>query len=179
MTITPDTTDWTWVLDGACPECGFDARAVPATAVAARVRASVPVWQDALRAPDAAVRPRPERWSTTEYACHVRDVHRLYTARLGLMLAQDGPQFANWDQDATAIEDRYDRQDPAVVSVELTAASEAMAAACDGVRDDGWLRTGVRSDGAHFTVDSFARYFLHDVEHHLWDVTGRSAGSST
>ena len=38
-------------------------------------------------------------------------------------------------------------------------------------------RTGLRSDGAHFTVDSFARYFLHDIEHHLWDVTARPAGS--
>jgi hypothetical protein len=22
--ITPDTKDWTWVLERACPECGFD-----------------------------------------------------------------------------------------------------------------------------------------------------------
>jgi len=31
-------------------------------------------------------------------------------------------------------------------------------------------RTGVRSDGAVFTIESFARYFLHDPLHHLWDV---------
>jgi hypothetical protein len=24
-----------------------------------------------------------------------------------------------------------------------------------------------------FTVDTFARYFLHDLAHHAWDVTGR------
>jgi hypothetical protein len=24
--------------------------------------------------------------------------------------------------------------------------------------------------GASFTVDTFSRYMLHDVEHHLWDV---------
>jgi hypothetical protein len=29
----------------------------------------------------------------------------------------------------------------------------------------------VTDDGASFTVDSFSRYFLHDVIHHLWDVT--------
>jgi len=52
-----------------------------------------------------------------------------------------------------------------------------MAAAFDAVRGAQWERTGVRSDGAFFTVDSFARYFLHDIEHHLWDVTGRAAGS--
>ncbi len=36
--------------------------------------------------------------------------------------------------------------------------------------DDQWARTGVRSDGAEFTVDSFARYFIHDPIHHLDDV---------
>ncbi|HSN06299.1 MAG TPA: DinB family protein [Candidatus Angelobacter sp.] len=177
MTITPDTKDWTWVLESPCAECGFDAGSVAARDVAARVRATVPVWLEALAREDATARPRPDVWSPTEYACHVRDVHRLYTQRLALMLAQDEPHFANWDQDVAAVEDRYDLQDPARVAEELGAASEAMAAAYDAVRDDQWTRTGVRGDGAHFTVDSFARYFLHDVEHHLWDVTGRSAGS--
>jgi hypothetical protein len=177
VTITPDTKDWTWVLEDACPECGFDARNVLAAEVASRVRATVPVWLEALARDGASVRPRPDVWSTTEYACHVRDVHRLYTRRLALMLEQDDPHFANWDQDVTAVEERYDLQDPALVADELAAASEAMAAAYDAVRDDEWQRTGVRGDGAHFTVDSFARYFLHDVEHHLWDVTGRPAGS--
>jgi len=32
-------------------------------------------------------------------------------------------------------------------------------------------RRGFRSDGAEFTIDSFARYFIHDPVHHLWDVT--------
>ena len=27
-----------------------------------------------------------------------------------------------------------------------------------------------RSDGARFTVDSFARYFIHDLIHHVHDV---------
>jgi hypothetical protein len=35
-----------------------------------------------------------------------------------------------------------------------------------------WQRTGSRSDGADFTVESFARYFIHDPVHHLYDVTG-------
>ena len=177
MTITPDTKDWTWVLEGACPECGFDATTIPASDVASRLRATVPLWREALAGGEAAVRPRPDVWSATEYACHVRDVHRLYTERLHLMLVQDDPRFANWDQDAAALEQRYDLQDPTLVADELAEASEAMAAAYDAVGDDQWRRTGVRGDGAHFTVDSFARYLLHDIEHHVWDVTGRPAGS--
>ena len=45
-----------------------------------------------------------------------------------------------------------------------------LAARFDGVGDDEWLRTSERSDGSVFTVDSFARYLLHDPIHHLWDV---------
>ena len=35
---------------------------------------------------------------------------------------------------------------------------------------DEWQRPGRRSDGAEFTIDSLARYLLHDVVHHLHDV---------
>jgi hypothetical protein len=41
------------------------------------------------------------------------------------------------------------------------------------VTGDQWQRTGNRSDGARFTVETFARYFAHDPVHHLYDVTGR------
>jgi len=40
------------------------------------------------------------------------------------------------------------------------------------VAGDQWARTGRRGDGASFTVETFARYFVHDPVHHLYDVTG-------
>lgn len=43
-------------------------------------------------------------------------------------------------------------------------------AAVDGAQ---WSRTGRRSDGADVTVESFARYLLHDLVHHLQDVRPR------
>jgi hypothetical protein len=171
VSIEPDTKDWTWVLERPCPECGFDATTLAATDVAERVRASVPAYRAALARPDAATRPRPDMWSPVEYACHVRDVHRLYTYRLGLMLDEDDPLFPNWDQDATAVEEDYASQDPVVVADQLAAAADDMATAFDAVAGEQWQRTGRRSDGAEFTVDSFARYYLHDIEHHAWDIS--------
>jgi hypothetical protein len=35
-----------------------------------------------------------------------------------------------------------------------------------------WQRTGTRTDGARFSVDSFARYLIHDPVHHLHDIGG-------
>jgi hypothetical protein len=119
---------------------------------------------------DVTRRPSDDRWSPLEYACHVRDVFRLYDHRLARMLTDDDPLYANWDQDATAVEDRYDEQDPARVAADLRAAADALAGSFDGVKGDQWTRPGRRSDGASFTVETFARYLIHDPTHHLHDV---------
>ena len=89
-------------------------------------------------------------WSPLEYACHVRDVCRIFGVRATLMLTQTDPSFANWDQDATAVAERYFERVPA----------------------DAWGRRGFRSNGSEFTVATLAVYFLHDIEHHLHDVAG-------
>ena len=78
--------------------------------------------------------------------------------------------YDNWDQDATAVQSRYGEQDPAAVADELTAAATALADRLDTVSGTQWQRRGRRSDGASFTIDTFSRYLLHDVEHHAWDV---------
>jgi hypothetical protein len=169
--IEPDVKDWTWVLDETCPECGFDARSIAATDVPAMVRENAAVWPGVLARPDAATRPDDSTWSPLEYACHVRDVYRLFATRLNLMRTQDDPLFPNWDQDETAVADCYAEQDPATVGGELVAAGDAIALAFESVPDDEWSRTGRRSDGAVFTIDSFARYFMHDSVHHVHDVT--------
>ena len=86
------------------------------------------------------------------------------------MLNEDNPRFENWDQDETAVAERYDLQDPVVVAEELSAAATALAEAYDAVKPDQWARPGLRSDGVPFTVESFGRYFVHDPMHHLVDV---------
>jgi hypothetical protein len=174
-TIVPDTKDWTWVLQRPCPECRFDAQSFPREQIGGMVRDNAAEWREVLACADAAKRPDPQTWSPVEYACHVRDVHRLYDERLRLMLTEDNPLFANWDQDATALAERYDLQDPARVVDELAIAAESIATRFDGVSEDQWHRSGRRSDGASFTVETFARYFAHDWLHHIWDVSGRPA----
>lgn len=101
----------------------------------------------------------------------MRDVFELFDRRLELMLTEDDPRFENWDQDQTAVESDYATQDPGAVSDALTWAGARLADRFDTVAGAQWARRGFRSDGAEFTVDSFARYLLHDPIHHLWDVS--------
>jgi hypothetical protein len=170
--IAPDTKDWTWVLAQRCPECGFTAADVDVADIGGTVRDLASRWVSALHRTDARDRPAPTTWSTLEYGAHVRDVLRIFDGRLELLLTQDDPQFENWDQDATALADRYDLQDPRVVADELAAAADVIADRFDAVTGAQWDRTGRRSNGSEFTVQTLGQYFLHDVVHHLHDVRG-------
>jgi hypothetical protein len=178
--VEPDGKDWTWVLERPCPECGFDASTFPASEVAVLIRSNAAAWERLLGGPVHDLRRRPSngRWSTLEYACHVRDVYRLYDERLELMLRLDDPLYANWDQDAAAVEDDYGGQDPPTVAAELQNAALRMAGALDRVGGAQWQRRGRRSDGASFTVDTFSRYLVHDPVHHLYDVTGERVSAA-
>jgi hypothetical protein len=153
--VQPDTKDWTWVLTRPCPECGFDAASVHHTQVAGHIHGDA----------------KPGVWSTLEYGCHVRDVHRIFNHRVQLMLDEDEPQFPNWDQDETAIADDYASQDPATVATELFDAASAVADTYANVPAGAWSRRGLRSNGSEFTIASIAIYHLHDIVHHTHDVS--------
>jgi len=171
MPIDPDTKNWTWVLDRRCPECGFEAGAVQVSGIPALIAENAAGWRPVLARADVRTRPDDTTWSALEYGAHVRDVYRLFARRLAWMLAQEDPQFENWDQDATAVAERYHEQDPATVASGLATAAAAVAQAFAAVTPDQHSRTGRRSDGSRFTVESLGQYFIHDPVHHLWDVT--------
>lgn len=173
---TPDVADWTWVLDRPCPECGYVATDFDRTELGGKIRANAASWRQLLGMGDiVAVRPPVPAgaspvWSALEYGAHVRDVQQLYRERFELMLKTDGAAFANWDQDKTAIESGYHRDDPAAVAYALAVKAGQLADLLDRLNAEEWERTGHRSDGASFTVESMGRYLLHDVVHHVWDV---------
>ena len=146
-----------WVLS-ECEECGFDTPAVAREAIGPLTRDAARPWQELLANPLARVRPRDDCWSALEYGCHVRDVFRLGSIRVRRMLEEDDPRFANWDQDAAAVAERYDLQDPREVSEQILTAAATLADLYDMVEADQWQRPSLRSDGSAFTVESFGRY---------------------
>jgi SAM-dependent methyltransferase len=174
--LEPDTKDWTWVLERPCEECGLDVSAVERHDLPHAFRANAQVWLALMADPDAAERTHPDRWSTLEYACHVHDVHQIFHDRVSSMLVEDTPRFANWDQDETALDKRYDSQMASIVGPTLVASAYAVGDLYASIPPLSWHRRGVRSDGSEFTVESLGKYHLHDVVHHLHDV--RDAASA-
>jgi len=177
----PDTKDWTWTLTRRCDQCGLSAGEIDRAQFAERAFVAAEEWVQILRSsPAVAARPRPDVWSPLEYGAHVRDVYRLFDARLAQMLSEDTtPTFVNWDQDETAIAEHYSEQDPEVVADELEAAAQRFVARIQSLKPDQYSRRGIRSDGKEFTVLTFIQYFLHDVIHHLWDVTGQQDAAAS
>lgn len=176
----PDEKDWTWVLQRRCDECGLEAGTVPRDALAERYFLAIEEWVQILREnPAVEVRPAPRVWSPLEYGAHVRDVLVATGERLDLLLTQDDPVFANWDQDEAAREGRYAEQDPEQVAEDLEAVGQRLVSRIPEIEDAAWSRPGRRSNGSEFTVLTLLRYVLHDVVHHLWDVTGQQDGASS
>jgi hypothetical protein len=170
---TPDDSDWTWVLARPCPDCGFDASALDPVDVPARLRDAEGRYAAVLGRDDVRTRPSAGVWSPLEYTCHVRDVCDVMRGRIEQILDGGGEvvRFANWDQDETAIAKEYWRADPEVVRREVGDAFEAAAAAYGRPVGDQWEWPALRSNGSEFTAATLAQYFLHDIQHHLWDVT--------
>lgn len=184
MTIPTDTKDWTWVLDRACPECGFDPAGVTTDNLARRLQAAVAPWPElldvGLGAHAVALRLVPSTWSRLEYAAHVLEVTQLMRHRLEQILAADGARFADWDQDQAAEDGDYGTQRPSEVAAGIAEDGAALVDAFAAVAADAWQRKGIRSNGSVFTAFTLGVYTLHDLEHHLWDVTDGvpSAGSA-
>lgn len=182
MSIEPETKDWTWVLSRACAECGENVGELDVAGCVAKLRALAPQWVEALEGgsgdgagdgpgpADLTQRPDSRTWSALEYAAHVRDALAVFAQRIELMLVEDSPTFADWDQDAAAVAGKYNEENPARVTAEVENAINASAEMLERLDPATHEREGLRSDGAPFTVTTLSQYFVHDVAHHLVDV---------
>lgn len=178
--MDPDTKDWTWTLTRRCEECGLSASEVAPGDVAMRAFVAAEEWVQILRSsPAVELRPDPDVWSPLEYGAHVRDVFRVFDARVVQLLDEDVPTFADWDQDQAALDEHYGEQDPEVVAEELESSAQVFVARIQGLTPPQLARTGGRTNGSEFSVATLLQYFLHDVIHHLWDVTGQQDATTS
>lgn len=166
-----DTKDWTWVTTTRCPDCGFNPSDITTDNLPHHITGSVTTWPTLLQRPNAAHRPNAHTWSTLEYAGHLNDVFDVMDKRLTLILTTDHPTFPNWDQDEAATTGAYHLNNPVTLASALTTKADHAAARYAQLSASQHARTGQRSDGAEFTATTLGLYLLHELVHHLWDVT--------
>ena len=168
----PDDRDWFATTREACPECGYDATAVPRAEIPAAVRALGDAWRAGLpmTAPALGERPDDVTWSALEYACHTRDVLSVFAGRVVVTLAEDEPELGWWDHEAAAVDEGYAAQDPAAVLADLELNAAHLADVLATVPEDGWGRVGTRRGRERFTVEAMGRFCLHEGHHHLHDA---------
>jgi S-DNA-T family DNA segregation ATPase FtsK/SpoIIIE len=157
-----------------CDECGFVYAAVSAADLPRRLEAAGPRFVAALATVhDPRRRPAPAVWSPLEYTCHVRDVLRVQRERLALALRTDNPEFVPMGREERVTGDAYNTQAPQLVLAELSEAATGLARDFGALRPAQWSRTGIYNWPVveSRTILWLGRHTVHELEHHLMDLT--------
>ena len=162
-------------LSESCLECGF-VYALGRADILAWLRSDATAFLDRFATFDdiaARTRPAPDVWSPLEYACHVRDVLRVQTARVEQAQRELEPTFTPMRRDERVVEDRYNEQDPEKVAAELRTAADDFIALLEGLDDDGWKRAGIYNypEPALRGINWIAAHTVHELFHHRRDIT--------
>ena len=172
---SPGTTDGAWlaiVESATCAGCGLTASAGATGVIGGRIIEAAHRWQSLLDGDEATLRRRPDpsTWSALEYAVHVRDVLRVFDERIARMLVENDPDLGWWDHE-TAIE-HANVNDIAISSVseDLMRNAAELRGTLQKVAGAAWLRTGTRRSGERMTIETAARFALHEVIHHRVDA---------
>ena len=111
-------------------------------------------------------RPRPEKWSAHEHACHLAQVQPLFFERLERMLAEEKPKIRPY------LPDQDDPED-ALLKVELDEALERfqrdrtrLVARVRQLPAAAWDRTADHGEYSHYSVFIMFRHVaMHDMLH--------------
>jgi hypothetical protein len=114
-------------------------------------------------------RPAPGKWSGREIVHHLADSEMTAAIRVRLLLAQDRPAIAGYDQDAFARRLHYDR--PIAKSLEaFKAARDSTAELLDGLSPEEWRREGVHSEMGRYNVETWLEIYAQHAHKHAGQI---------
>lgn len=156
-----------------CRTCGLHYRDVDINQAVELIRSVAGAVRDAVAAvPGQLLRKRPEddRWSVTEYVCHVRDVYVTYTIRLHRARTEDRPVLEPMLNDLRARRFRYNESNLDAVLEELAAAATGFCEEVARTEPGAWERVVTRLPGEERTARWLVRQAMHEGTHHLRDI---------
>ena len=122
---------------------------------------------DALEAitPDELDRSAPGEWSAREIVHHLADSESNSYVRLRMLLAEESPVIAAYDENRWARTLHYDRPITASLAV-LQAVRASSAELLDCVHDADWARAGTHSESGAYSLSIWLEiYAAHAHDH--------------
>jgi uncharacterized damage-inducible protein DinB len=111
-------------------------------------------------------KPAPEKWSTLEIACHLRDVEQLFVERYGKIANHDRPALWMMNQDELAAALKYNEDDPTAVLREFRALRQETVTLLGALAHQSWQRVGLHPKRGEVTIASHADLHVnHDTNH--------------
>jgi catechol 2,3-dioxygenase-like lactoylglutathione lyase family enzyme len=166
----------------ACAGCGLVAADLPARGLGAQVRDEVHALGRVLEAADddaVRVRPAPDSWSALEYGVHVRDLLNVFAERIVRTLAEHEPELGWWDHEAAIADGMANESFVEAVVDDLGRNASKLSESLRMVTEEDWSRAATRRVGERFTVESMARFTLHEVVHHRVDAERALAAATS
>jgi hypothetical protein len=111
-------------------------------------------------------RPKPDKWSAHEHACHLALIHPVLSARLDMMLTDPKPHITSYFPSAK-------EEEGALLNVDLDESMERfsndrrrLVERLNTLSADDWQRTARHDEYTHYSVFIMFRHLaLHDMFH--------------
>ena len=112
-------------------------------------------------------RPFPDEWSLTEVVCHLRDTElEIHLPQIQTILTQEDPFLPAADNDAWAIERKYNKQDIAEALAGFISARLESLDLLKGLAEEQWLRKARHAIFGPSTLHDIVQFMVqHDVLH--------------
>jgi hypothetical protein len=111
-------------------------------------------------------RPAPDEWSILEVVAHLGDTEERALGRVRRMLSEDEPFLAGYDQEALAVERRYNEMDPDAALGRFESIRGEHVTVLEGLDDAGWRRRGVHGEQGPIDVQLYEAHCAgEDVDH--------------
>ena len=105
-------------------------------------------------------------WSIIEVIAHLADAEDNSIDRTRRMLAEDNPQFSEYDEKAWARDRGYRSKTLAEVLTRFRDQREAHIQTLEALDDSGWIQAGDHSTMGRLTVNSITAHMItHDMMH--------------
>jgi uncharacterized damage-inducible protein DinB len=112
------------------------------------------------------VRDGETGWTVLETVCHLRDYDEFYYQRAKLIIEEEYPTLPAYDQEALAVERKYNEQNLAQVYAELVKSREQFVDFFHNLTNEQWEHAGLHPEDGHFTMtDAVMQVSRHDLNH--------------